>query len=288
MLREADHSPFYIGGSTGEPDGDEVTLAGDLAANLELRDLTKPDGSLFVVETEAKGQQVLTCGTSFGKGVNGAIVLWRDEKASTWTEEDRQLLHHIASHMGIALAQAAHAEALEKLSREDSLTGLLNRRAFFEDAEGCLARNERNGHSATYVYFDLDNFKAVNDTLGHAAGDKLIVAFADILIDIKRRGDLAVRLGGDEFGLFLDDCGERDATAKAETIAKALADVVSEMELPPEVSVSAGIAVWRPGAGLKIADVLERADAVLYDVKRSRKHAWKLSQSTETPVGDYE
>ena len=277
LMAEQANSSFHIGGSTGPADGAEEALASDIVHDVLASDLVKKDGALRVIQREYEGHLILICGTVFAGKVNGALVLWRFEHQDPWTEEDRVLLYHIASHMGIALAQAAHAEALETLSRVDGMTGLLNRRAFFDDAEGCFARNSRTGHPIAYVYLDLDNFKTINDTLGHGVGDQLLVAFSDTLKALVRRGDLAVRLGGDEFGLLLDDCEERDATNKAELIVRKLREIAEKMGLPSSLSVSAGIAIWSPDSKETISQVMDRADKVLYDAKRAGKGAWRVA-----------
>lgn len=287
MAKEGDVL-LHIGGSTGVAEGSEEVLADEIAGSVSEKQLLGKNNKLQIVEEEREGNRVLICGTVFGGTLNGAVMLWRRQSDKDWEEDDRLLLYHIGSHMGIALAQAAHADALEKLSRVDPMTGLLNRRAFFDDAKGCFARNERSGNPVAYVYLDLDNFKTVNDTLGHGVGDTLLQEFATTLHALVRRGDLAVRLGGDEFGLLLDNCTVEGAGQKAEIIAKELGRVVETMGLPQCLSVSAGIALWQPGAGENIEQVMERADGVLYDAKRSGKGAWRVADEKPRSHGEEE
>lgn len=253
---------------------EELTRLVELTASRELQ---ASGHSPIVQNLELDERFVLLCGTLFGDEINGGLVLVRHNRVQPWKDEDRLLLRHIASQMGIILARASHAEALERLSRVDPMTHLLNRRAFYDDADLCLARNERSGKTAAYIYFDLDDFKRINDTLGHGVGDNLLIEFSDVLKTHTRKGDLAVRLGGDEFGLLLDNCDEAGAASKADEILGALGPASQNAGVPWELSVSAGIALWHPGARQSIEDVMERADRVLYEAKAAGKNGWRMA-----------
>jgi diguanylate cyclase (GGDEF)-like protein len=154
--------------------------------------------------------------------------------------------------------------AAEEQAFTDTLTGLKNRRAMAQVMERLL----RAGTGFALMLLDLDFFKDVNDTLGHAAGDHVLQAVARILLDEARPGDTVVRLGGDEFALIAPDL--RDALA-----ALALARrIVQRIEVPIEVgtercrvSASIGIAISCGETGVGISDLLTRADAMLYAVK---------------------
>ena len=104
----------------------------------------------------------------------------------------------------------------------DPLTGLANRSLFTNRAEQELARTRRSGTQVAILFIDLDEFKSVNDTLGHASGDELLRQVANRLSANARPGDTVARLGGDEFGLVLENCDEHDATQAAERVKNAL------------------------------------------------------------------
>jgi diguanylate cyclase (GGDEF)-like protein/PAS domain S-box-containing protein len=266
--------------------GDEIqdeTVQGKIerAAAQELKAMGP---SPVASSLEIDGRAVLVCGTLSGNEPNGGIVIVSPARDQGWEDEDRLLMRHVADQMGVIIARAAHARVLESLSRSDPLTHLLNRRAFYSDADLCLARNERSQTTAAYIYFDLDNFKQVNDSLGHGAGDTLLIEFSDVLRAETRRGDLAVRLGGDEFGLLLDNCDEVDAIAKAEAILNAVSGTPESSNVPWDLSVSAGIALWRPGLHLSIEDVMEHADEVLYEAKKTGKNTWCLAPTAAGEV----
>jgi diguanylate cyclase (GGDEF)-like protein len=277
LTQSAKKEGFDIGGTTLESEISEDIILGEAVAAIKPPDLEVSQDASRTVKIDLAGHRGLVCGTMFGGQIIGGLVIGRASDAPEWNQEDHLLLEHIASHMGIAMAQAAHAVALERLSRVEEMTGLLNRRAFFQDAGLCLARNERSNCPATFVYLDLDNFKSVNDTLGHAQGDRVLVEFANVLHDLIRRNDLAVRLGGDEFGLLLDNCSAEDAVKKTQLILGKLSEIVSDLELPSDLSVSAGIAGWAPGDSQNVEMLVDQADKALYEAKRAGKSGWRVA-----------
>lgn len=165
-----------------------------------------------------------------------------------------------------ALAAAeARAADLEALADQDALVPLLNRRGFTRALERALAYAARYGARASLVYLDLDGFKKVNDVHGHAAGDRVLVAVADVLRENLRRSDIVGRLGGDEFAIILWAASEEVASAKAGELALRIA----ALELPERVTASFGVTglVAEDGALGAIA----RADAAMYAHKSARR-----------------
>jgi diguanylate cyclase (GGDEF)-like protein/putative nucleotidyltransferase with HDIG domain len=176
---------------------------------------------------------------------------------------DVELLQSYAAQAAIALENARLYEAQQQLASRDPLTGLLNHREFHEavarELEGC----RRHGGSVAVVLLDLDDFKRVNDTSGHAAGDRVLLAAADGLRTSCRASDQAFRIGGDEFALVLPRSSRREAIPVAERAAAAM---VGE----GRVTVSYGIAEW-PADGPAKDGLLRRADERLYAMKRATK-----------------
>src|ERR1041385_9081462 len=121
----------------------------------------------------------------------------------------------------IATIRQSYQQA-EELSRTDSLTRLLNARAFKDEAGRVLAIARRHKHEVTLAYIDLDNFKAVNDTLGHDKGDDLLRATADMLRKTLRGGDVIARIGGDEFVVLLPETGPAGAQPLLERLRASL------------------------------------------------------------------
>ena len=166
------------------------------------------------------------------------------------------------------LELAAKNEILEKLALTDVLTGLANRRAFQEALEAELARVDRHGRPASLLFVDLDLFKRVNDTHGHAVGNEVLEGFAQVLRQGCRRGDLAARIGGEEFGVLLPMTGRLPAALVAERIRRATEAYPLGRSVPVPLTVSIGVASTedRPGPS-GAAELLQRADAALYRAK---------------------
>ncbi len=161
-------------------------------------------------------------------------------------------------------------EALKEAAVKDTLTGLANRRRFEEELERELLESGRTDRSGAILWFDLDNFKEVNDVLGHSAGDELLVQFAALLREQMRKYSLVARWDGDEFAVIVPGADESDGQSAAGRILELLATrtfVVAGREL--RLSTSAGVAVY-PRDGQTMGPLLAHADAALYSVKATR------------------
>ncbi|MEA2440001.1 MAG: hypothetical protein QOH76_1425 [Thermoleophilaceae bacterium] len=175
---------------------------------------------------------------------------------------DVELLQSYAAQAAIALENARLYEAQQQLASRDPLTGLLNHREFHEAVARELEECRRHGGSMAVVLLDLDDFKRVNDTSGHAAGDSVLLAAADGMRGACRASDQAFRIGGDEFALVLPRSTSRQAIPVAERAAASMVSV------DVRVSVSYGIGEW-PADGPTKDSLLRHADERLYAMKRS-------------------
>jgi diguanylate cyclase (GGDEF)-like protein len=159
----------------------------------------------------------------------------------------------------------------EREARLDSLTGLRNRRALHEDARGLLAR-ATDRRPLALLLMDLGDFKSVNDTLGHAAGDELLQQVAATLRGAVRPGDLVVRLGGDEFAVLLTDLPEaRAAHGRAEEllgVLRAASFTVQGVDLVVDASIGLALA---PQHGTRLPALLQRAEVAMYQAKRDNR-----------------
>jgi diguanylate cyclase (GGDEF)-like protein/putative nucleotidyltransferase with HDIG domain len=187
---------------------------------------------------------------------------------------DVELLQSYAAQAAIALENARLYAAQQQLASRDPLTGLLNHREFHEAVARELEACRRHGGSMAVVLFDLDDFKRVNDTSGHAAGDRVLLDAAEGMRTACRASDQAFRIGGDEFALVLPRSSGRDAIPAAERAAAAMVGAEAR------VGVSYGIGEW-PTDGPSKDGLLRRADERLYSMKRSAKGA----AGHELPVG---
>jgi diguanylate cyclase (GGDEF)-like protein len=152
-----------------------------------------------------------------------------------------------------------------ELARTDWLTGLPNSRSFLESAEHEAARARRARQPLTMAYIDLDGFKAVNDTLGHAAGDALLRHIAHALVSGLRNIDLVARLGGDEFAVLLPDTSQTAARHALERLHALMQEAATRGGWPVRVSVGAVTLLPPPPT---VDDMLRHADAAMYSAKR--------------------
>lgn len=156
-----------------------------------------------------------------------------------------------------------------RISEHDSLTSILNRRAFLSKAEFLLVLNERTNIPLVFIYADLDNFKAVNDHHGHEMGDKVLRYFSELAKSRLRKNDVIARYGGDEFVMILTDTSIDNADKVLQRIKSEFTGWAKEKGLP--VGVSFGVGATQKGEN-NLDDVLRRVDAALYEEKRKTGH----------------
>ena len=160
----------------------------------------------------------------------------------------------------------------EKLARTDSLTGLSNRRAFFEFCNYEIEKSKRHGHHLTCILLDLDNFKDVNDKYGHASGDKVLIALSNVLKKSVRSSDLAARIGGEEFVLILSDTQSIDGKQMAERIRKSVEDLTVKTD-EYEIWFTASFGVVQLNESHNSTDdFLASADKALYTAKENGRN----------------
>jgi diguanylate cyclase (GGDEF)-like protein len=152
------------------------------------------------------------------------------------------------------------------LATLDELTKLTNRRGFDAIAEQTIAMCRRVGEPATLLYFDLDGFKPINDTLGHEAGDRVLRTFARNLQETFRDSDVVARVGGDEFGVLLTSATTHDLSRPLSLLEGSL----KAREGEPLVSFSVGIAQYDPSKHSTVRALVEEADQSMYEQKRAR------------------
>jgi diguanylate cyclase (GGDEF)-like protein len=190
----------------------------------------------------------------------GALVALGNQPR-TFLPRDVDLIQSYASQAAIALANARMYQTLEELASRDHLTALLNHREFHESLNRELERCKRYGGRFSIVVFDLDHFKTVNDSQGHAAGDEMLHQVGEALARTCRSSDLAFRVGGDEFAYVLP---ETDGDAALEAARRARRAIAG---LRGRIDVSYGIGVF-PSDGSERDELLASADSRLYEMKR--------------------
>ena len=223
-------------------------------------------------------------------GVIGSLLIGhRLTEGTSFTDDDLRLLETLANQAAIALENGQLEQSLSELSRlkeelryqayHDPLTGLANRSLFVDQVNERIA-NDEDGLRPVVLFIDLDDFKVVNDTLGHRAGDQLLVAVADRVRSCVRAGDIAARLGGDEFALLLDD---HEDLARSVAVCRRLLDA---LQVPlqidgHEIAVSASIGMAAARGEHQHADeLLRNADVAMYTAKADGKSRYAVFEPT--------
>ncbi len=207
---------------------------------------------------------------------------------TTFDGGDLKLLQTFVNHLGVWLENSQLERSLAEVTRlkeqlkhqafHDTLTGLANRELFTDRVEHAAARGERGSAAIAVLFLDLDDFKTINDSLGHEWGDELLSAFAERLRSCLRPADTAARLGGDEFAILLEGIsGTRDAVAVAERISVALEKPFTLQGKEMSVGTSIGIALSTTGRD-GASDLLRNADVAMYAAKSRGKNRYEIFQ----------
>ena len=229
--------------------------------------------------TTADGRHVLAVGCQTRFGVNAGMAIWRNAGGRPWDDEDTLLAGSAVRVVRMILDYEAFARVMAHQARVDPLTGLLNRRAFLDEAKRQIARLDRESATGTLMFVDLDAFKAVNDRLGHGAGDEVLVHVGAMLKTLVRPSDLVARLGGDEFAVWMGGADHLTAAERADHLCKnAPGELQALLPEPfPGLGVSVGLATRRVGSHESIEDLTKRADLAMYEVKRNGRGHWRVS-----------
>ena len=225
------------------------------------------------------GVSVLACRNSTRFGLLSALIVWRPTRERPWDSDNYKLIGSVTALVRLVLEHETIQRELARQARTDPLTGLLNRRAFVDEAQRRIERLEREGLPGTLMFVDLDRLKPLNDQLGHEAGDAALILTSTILRRMVRPADLVARLGGDEFALWLDGFDGLTAAERAEHLRLNFPREAAEFALPGQqgLTMSIGIACRQPGDGEELDDVIQRADLAMYEVKRNGGGHWRVS-----------
>ena len=167
------------------------------------------------------------------------------------------------------------AEQLIYLAERDSLTGLFNRHRFNEELARMMADAQRGGSRLALLYFDLDEFKYINDTFGHRAGDAMLIRVAGDVASQVRRNEIFSRLGGDEFAILVPEISDNMLRVLAERIVRSIALIKFQYEGQSlRLTTSLGIAVY-PDHAETVEELIAHADLAMYQAKEAGKNAWR-------------
>jgi diguanylate cyclase (GGDEF)-like protein len=241
---------------SGPPDGQEaraISLVYQYPAGLEGSDELVHSGLAVPVPGES--------------GPIGFLTVFSRSSEHRFSEDEIRELEQLAQRAGPAIENARRFREARKLADLDALTGLHNRRYFHETLAREVSRAHRYGRRLALVVFDLDDFKAINDRIGHLAGDSVLAETAERVRDVVRSADVACRVGGDEFAVILPE----SAAADADQLYHRLLGAVGSRPVGQagRLSVSAGIAELREDDDP--TRFFERADEALYNAKEHGK-----------------
>ncbi|MBV8869824.1 MAG: sensor domain-containing diguanylate cyclase [Acetobacteraceae bacterium] len=246
-----------------------------LAASGALLEEADPRGTALA-RTDPQPILAASCRTRFGD--LAGVALWRPAGGRAWDQDDLSLAGSAASIVRVVLEHEAIQREMASQALTDPLTGLLNRRAFLAELPRHIGRLDREGLPGTLIFADFDNFKPVNDRLGHDVGDQLLRHGAELLRRTFRPTDLVARLGGDEFAVWLNGADHMTAAERAEQLRveapRTFADLAGDVG---HVAFSIGIATRQPGSGEEIEELMRRADLAMYEVKRAGRGHWRVS-----------
>ncbi|HEY8079033.1 MAG TPA: GGDEF domain-containing protein, partial [Labilithrix sp.] len=202
----------------------------------------------------------------FGTSTIGHIAVAPSRRGAS--VDDRRLVALLAGELGGPLRMAALVAEARRLASTDTLTGLLNRRAFIERLEKARAASDQKLFPMSVLLLDVDHFKKVNDTLGHDAGDAVLQGVARTLSGIARKSDFVARWGGEEFVVALTQTAEAGARVAAERVRRAIQD--AKYMLPSGETHKATASVGLAGAEnaeWQLEELLGRADKAMYAAK---------------------
>lgn len=196
----------------------------------------------------------------------------------------RAITHARSRHLLERQLQESH-QRLRALAENDSLTGLANRYYFDESLRAAIPRAKRQNDQLALLFLDLDNFKIINDSLGHVIGDQVLKEVAQRLLRVVRAGDIVCRLGGDEFAVLAHNFDSQEAISQlAQRILDDLRRPVMVGKIENRVSTSIGIATY-PDAGQNASDLLKAADLAMYRAKRDGRNNYQFfSQSMQAQM----
>ena len=280
----ADGRSLVRSGGSGWPQ--DAELGGVLAGGAGTVAALALDGRERVVATGPAQAELATL-AGWDPAVTAAVVVGSpgrpfgvltasDRRARTFPPSDLDFLTAVANLLGGAIARWQAEAEIRHQAFHDPLSGLANRTLFRDRLDHALATHRRTGAALAVLFVDLDDFKTVNDSLGHQAGDRLLVAVAGRISACLRPQDTAARLGGDEFAVLVEQLeGTDGATTMAQRLLAALADPVPTVDRYISVGASVGIA-FTVGGQATGETLLRDADTAMYAAKTAGKRRYAM------------
>ena len=242
-----------------------------LIAALVARAVTRPINAMSAaVQNFALGHQQASI-----------PALQREDEIGVLARSFVQMQNEIRQQLA---ALQENREELEHMARHDVLTGIPNRRAFQERLELAIARAQRSGEQFALFFIDVDNFKSINDHIGHLGGDAVLKIVALRLMATTRKADAIARLGGDEFVVLLENPTHRDDVIQiAEKLLDSVRSPILHQGAELQVGFSIGISLY-PDDGGTASDLMARADRAMYEAKGAGRNGFRFSNGKTRPT----
>ena len=259
----------------------------------EARKHMKTDESVDMVlvededaNAESEGPEPIWADISFGNLRLGQVAL--AVCSGNKQEEDKHLINVIATELGGPLRMTTLIEESRRMATTDSLTSLLNRRAFIEALSELLTYSRNRSRALSLLLFDIDHFKQVNDTRGHAGGDLVLAAVGKLLRNFARQNDLIARWGGEEFVLSLPEADKALGYELAENLRLSIEalDIKDANGDKIPVTASVGLAVLRPNDNLD--KLIDRADRAMYMAKSGGRNQVATDEQLEAAESEHQ
>lgn len=264
---------------SANPAAGRLFASDELAGSRVSRWITSPSGGSLRLELPKAG---LSPRWTAGRGLRGDGDTFEAEWCLSVLAEGSSLLV-----VRDVTRQKANIAALKHKATTDPLTRLHNRSLFVDRVEHAIAESKRSSTSKAVFMIDLNGFKSINDTRGHATGDSVLIEVARRLKRTLRGVDTVARLGGDEFGILLGgSTNERQAVVVAEKLAGAVGEPIDVDGQGARVTASIGVALF-PDDGRDVDELLASADAGMYFAKRNGLAVWRFAEwPTSGPTSD--
>jgi diguanylate cyclase (GGDEF)-like protein len=224
------------------------------------------DSATFISSSGSYAQSIACIPMKVYEDTIGVINVTNKKHPSGFSDQDVEMLRAVADQAAISISKAQ----LWEMAVNDSLTGLHVRRYFMAKLQDEIHRTERYNKTLSIIMADLDNFKTINDTYGHTAGDRVLKSVGDYLKNSIRDVDSIGRFGGEEFIMFLPETTKKAAHVLADRLRVGVSKIQVDKKLP-RVTISLGISTF-PEDGKTLNELLEHADAALYHAKENGRN----------------
>ncbi|MCK5093466.1 MAG: sensor domain-containing diguanylate cyclase, partial [Spirochaetes bacterium] len=208
------------------------------------------------------------------RNIKGIIALGQKMNQEHFSQSEKEIFSLLTHFISVAFSNSILYQKMELSSITDNLTGLYNYRFFKKRLYDEMLRAKRYEHSLSLIFFDADNFKNYNDTLGHPAGDRALKKIAGLVKSSIRKSDIAVRYGGEEFCIILPEEDIQAARIFGERLRKKIEDCQffkEEVQPGGKLTVSLGEATY-PEDAESMQDLIDKADAAMYQAKNRGKN----------------